>query len=478
MIPAKRDIVTINDLSKSEIEEIFDLTDEYLQTMSRAGAATDIPVRGRIEEASGFVLATLFYEPSTRTRLSFESAMIRLGGSVLGTTDPVNSSVAKGESIADTVRVIQNYADLIVIRHNYGGAARAAAEYADIPIINGGDGSHEHPTQTLCDIYTLRQELGKAGKSLDDITVLIVGDLKNGRTVHSLVYALALFGANIVTMPASGLDLPGHVGSRVRAEFGYACLARDEIPDIGGNYPRIAAIFVAPPRAEEPGRCARAGVEKSRLEAILNNIDACYVTRLQDERLLKHEKLVGDYPIIDRKFLSEKQYTHTLVLHPLPRVDELSYDLDADPRALYFKQMAYSVPIRMALISKVLGIRPFDRRAEPGSRSQLREYAGNEGIRCENPRCVTNLEHKYLSGKFFVVDELPLMLRCQYCDTPASPHFIGNSTTKIFSCLPADTRLSNLVLPDTVLFSTEAQASTAGYRAEPAASGCGKRQVA
>ena len=477
MTRAKRDIVSINDLSKAEIEEIFGLTDEYLRTMSRTGAASDIPIRGRIDEAGGFVLATLFYEPSTRTRLSFESAMIRLGGSVLGTSDQINSSVAKGESIADTVRVIQNYADLIVIRHNYGGAARAAAEYSEIPIINAGDGSHEHPTQTLCDIYTLRQELGKTGKSLDDITVLIVGDLKNGRTVHSLVYALALFGANVVTMPAGGLDLPEYVGSRICGEFGYACLGQDEVPQIPGHHPAIAQVFLAPAANQPRGARSPAQVERSRLEALLNNIDACYVTRLQDERLSQQEKLLGDYPIVDRKFLSGKQYTHTLVLHPLPRVDELSYDLDTDPRALYFKQMAYSVPIRMALIAKVLGIRPFSQAAESRPRLQLREYAGDEGIRCDNTRCVTNLEHKYLSGKFFVVEELPL-LRCQYCDTPAKPRFIGHRTAKTFSPLADGGKLSELIAADTVLFRDEAQATKAGYRVAASRNDCGDRHVA
>ena len=314
------------------------------------------------------------------------------------------------------------------------------------------------------------------GKYLDDITVLIVGDLKNGRTVHSLLYALGLFGANVVTMPARGLDVPEYVGSRMCGEFGYVCLDKEEIPQIPGHHPRIAQLFLAPSRSSAGSR-TRAQVDKSRLEALLNNIDACYVTRLQDERLSEQEKLLGDYPVVDREFLSGKQYTHTLVLHPLPRVDELSYDLDTDPRALYFKQMAYSVPIRMALIAKVLGIRPFSEAAESRPRSQLREYAGNEGIRCENLRCVTKLEHKYLSGKFFVVEELPL-LRCQYCDTPAAPHFVGERSTKTFRALAEDAKLSELIGPGMVLFSTETQASKAGYRLAAAQSTPGNRHVA
>ncbi|MGH7098721.1 MAG: aspartate/ornithine carbamoyltransferase family protein, partial [Stellaceae bacterium] len=177
MNPGKRDIISINDLDNSEIEEIFALADEYCRQLATQEAPHQI--RGRLDSAGGFILATLFFEPSTRTRFSFEAAMLRLGGNILGSTDTATTSVSKGESLADTVRVIQNYADLIVLRHPCEGAARAAAEFADIPIVNGGDGSHEHPTQTLCDLYTLRKER----HSIAGQNVLLVGDLKNGRTV-------------------------------------------------------------------------------------------------------------------------------------------------------------------------------------------------------------------------------------------------------------------------------------------------------
>ena len=176
-------------------------------------------------DGSGRILASLFYEPSTRTRLSFESAMLRLGGQFITSADPATSSVAKGESLADTVRVISNYSDVIVLRHPRDGAARLAAEYATVPVINGGDGAHEHPTQTLCDLFTLRKE----NKQLRDLNVVISGDLKGSRTIHSFVYALARFGANIMTMPAKGMGLPHHVDVRLQEEFNCRPLPRAEI---------------------------------------------------------------------------------------------------------------------------------------------------------------------------------------------------------------------------------------------------------
>src|SRR5438045_3177075 len=219
--PATRHLISINDLSDAEIEKIFELTQTFLDELPdpnfsyRIGKSTNV--------APNHILATLFYEPSTRTRLSFESAMLRLGGDVITSADPATSSAAKGESLADSVRVIANYADVIVIRHPRDGAARLAAEYSRIPVINGGDGSHEHPTQTLCDIFTL----SKKNKRLKNLKVAISGDLKGSRTIHSFVYALARFGARIVPMPAPGMELPAHVSERLRSDFGCAFDAGD-----------------------------------------------------------------------------------------------------------------------------------------------------------------------------------------------------------------------------------------------------------
>src|ERR1700719_2079200 len=208
-----RHIVSINDLSNKDIETIFEIAQSYLDALPdrnfsyRIGRSTDV--------ASDFILASLFYQPSTRTRLSFESAMLRLGGDTITSADPATSSAAKGESLADTVRVIANYADLIVIRHPRDGAARLAADYSPVPVINAGDGSHEHPTQTLCDLFTLK----KKNKHLKNLKIAISGDLKGSRPIHSFVYALARFGANIDPMPAPGMELPAHVDRRLREEY-------------------------------------------------------------------------------------------------------------------------------------------------------------------------------------------------------------------------------------------------------------------
>src|SRR4249920_538238 len=238
--PPTRHIISINDLTNKEIETIFEVAQGFLKELSddnipyRIGRGTSI--------ASKFILASLFYEPSTRTRLSFESAMLRLGGANITSADPATSSAAKGESLADTVRVIANYADIIVIRHPRDGAARLAAEYSPIPVINGGDGSHEHPTQTLCDLFTLKQK----NKRLKNLKVAISGDLKGSRTIHSFVYALARFGATIMPMPARGMELPAHVGRRLREEFGSQIVS---VRKGEGDGTSIDVLYVTP---EEP----------------------------------------------------------------------------------------------------------------------------------------------------------------------------------------------------------------------------------
>ena len=228
----KLDLVSIEDLATAEIERIFALADEFSAALAE---------RRPLVVASGLIMATLFYEPSTRTRLSFESAMHRLGGSVISSADMHSSSAAKGESLADTVRVVSAYADLIVLRHPRDGAARVAADYASIPIINAGDGSREHPTQTLCDLYVLRQKKGH----LKGLTVALCGDLKHGRTVHSLVYALARFGANIVTVPNRGAEVPDYVLARLAAERSYSIsnVSIDELKQLAGG---LDALYLTP----------------------------------------------------------------------------------------------------------------------------------------------------------------------------------------------------------------------------------------
>src|SRR6478672_411696 len=229
-----RSVVSIDDLTNEEIEAIFQLADRFLADT----ATKDKPyrLRGRSDLAGDFILATMFFEASTRTRLSFESAMLRLGGHCLSTSDASQTSAAKGETIADMVRVVGNYADAIVIRHPLEGAARVAADYASVPVINAGDGSHEHPTQTLCDLYTLRAAQAEKGRprsiqSIKDLNVVVWGDLRHGRTVHSLVYALARLKARIIPRAAPGCELPVHVGSRLQRDYHCVPVTKESIED-------------------------------------------------------------------------------------------------------------------------------------------------------------------------------------------------------------------------------------------------------
>lgn len=428
-----RDVVTIDDLSESEMQSIFSLADEFLASMS----VPDRPhaLRGKLDTAHGFVLATLFYEASTRTRLSFESAMLRLGGQYLSSADPKTSSASKGETLADTVRVVENYADAIVIRHPSEGAARVAADYAQIPVINAGDGGHEHPTQTLCDLYTLQREKG----SLKNLNVMLCGDLKNGRTVHSLVYGLARFGARIIPMPAQGLELPEHVITRLRRDYDCvpavsdkaaataAATATDELP--------IDVVYVTPDRPHQRSLFTDIADADGNLAGVrlpenaLAKIDAFYVTRLQKERLASGDA-TGGYPVMNLQFLKNRKYRDSRVLHPLPRVEELAYDIDSDARAVYFKQAAYGVPVRMALLACMLGLKPGLQAAPREVPHKL--FAGLT-IRCQNERCVSMLEgeSRYLAPAFHVWDDRRrYILRCRYCEHDIIPAFLGSESSR------------------------------------------------
>ena len=335
-----RHIISINDLTNKEIETVFEVAEGFLRQLAdenisyRIGRSTDL--------ASKSILASLFYEPSTRTRLSFESAMLRLGGANITSADPAVSSAAKGESLADTIRVIANYADIVVIRHPRDGAARLAAEYSQIPVINGGDGSHEHPTQTLCDLFTLKSKK----KSLKNMKVAISGDLKGSRTIHSFVYALARFGATIDPLPAPGMELPAHVDRRLREEFHCRMVSKDPGQLPGGA---IDALYVTADQPHQLSLIPDPEIDYGFL--VQKKTDAVYVTRFQKERWTEKER---PYPKIDAKFLDQAKYSEASVMHPLPRVNELDASFDTDRRAIYFQQAAYGVPIRMALISLML----------------------------------------------------------------------------------------------------------------------------
>src|SRR5581483_11283109 len=247
--------------------------------------------------AAGQIMATLFYEPSTRTRLSFESAMQRLGGSVISCSDMRASSTAKGETVADTAKVVSSYADIMVVRHHWDGAVQAMAEHADVAVINGGD---EHPTQTLCDLYTLRKEKG----DLKGLTVVVCGDLKNGRTIHSLVFALARFGAHVVTLAAGGMELPPYVIERLEREYGYG-LEPVASSDLSAVVQETDALYLTP---REPHQLALFTQVDQVIQARLNTLasglryDGFYMTRKQKERMKEGTHDAG-YPTIGANFL-------------------------------------------------------------------------------------------------------------------------------------------------------------------------------
>ncbi|HEY7589129.1 MAG TPA: aspartate carbamoyltransferase [Thermoplasmata archaeon] len=301
-----RDILSIRDLSRGDIQLI-------LKTARRM-----VPValgRRTSRVLAGKILGTLFYEPSTRTRLSFESAMNRLGGRVIGFTSAEGTSIQKGETLADTVRMVEAYSDAIVLRHPQEGAARLAAEFTEKPVINAGDGAGQHPTQTLLDLYTIWDEKGAiAGEN-----IALVGDLKYGRTVHSLTYALAEFGANLTFVSPPTLEMPREIVEHVK--------------ESGVNL-RVT----------------------HRLKDVIPDADVLYVTRIQKERFpdpQEYEKVAGTYRI-DADLLREAK-RDLIVMHPLPRVSEIALDVDRTKHSIYFKQAFNGVPVRMALLELILG---------------------------------------------------------------------------------------------------------------------------
>jgi aspartate carbamoyltransferase catalytic subunit len=298
-----RDIISIEDFSRREIDYILDVS-KSMEPLAQKGS----------DMLKGKILATLFYEPSTRTRLSFEAAMLKLGGGNIGFADSDIASVKKGENLADTVRTVENYADAIALRHSLEGAAKMAAEFSKVPIINAGTGAEEHPTQAFTDLYTIRREKG----AIDGLKVAVVGDLRYGRTVHSLAYALAMYNIELHLVSPELL--------RMR---------KDMLQTIKNK------ISVT---------------EDADLETIMPQIDVLYVTRIQRERFpdaAEYAKVKGTYKI-DLKTLKNAK-KDLIILHPLPRVDEIAPEVDNTPQARYFKQVCNGVFVRMALLSLVLG---------------------------------------------------------------------------------------------------------------------------
>lgn len=416
MTLANRSLVTIDDLSNGEIEAVFSLADEMSESMAE-----------QADVCRGKIMASLFFEPSTRTRLSFEAAMQRLGGNVISVADAKATSLAKGESIADMARIVGSYADIIVIRHPWEGTAKVVADYAGVPVINAGDGGHQHPTQTLCDLYTIKKER----QTIKGLKIALWGDLKYGRTIHSLIFALAKFGANMLFCPSPGLEVPPNVVRKLVTEYGGE-LESLKGPDRKGrnNLFPLDAIYITP---SEPHQLAMMPDINIDVE-LKTGVDALYVTRPQKERFTTEEgqEVKKEFPVVDRKLLKGKEFKRTLVMHPLPRVDELAYEVDADPRSMYFKQAAWGIPIRMALLAVLLGAKECIVPEECDSfeyKVDYPIYKRGFALTCPNPTCVSvqETEIKYLKPEFKIVNREPLTVRCVYCEHGFEPKYVASS---------------------------------------------------
>ncbi len=358
-----RSVMDVLDLSVEEIDGLIATAEDIINNPADYA-----------EHCKGKKLATLFFEPSTRTRLSFEAAMHELGGAVLGFSEAASSSASKGETVADTARVVSCYADIIAMRHNKEGAPFVASQYASVPIINAGDGGHCHPTQTLADLLTIHREKG----GFNNITVGFCGDLKFGRTVHSLINALSRYtGIRIVLISPKELALPQYVREDV--------LEKNGIPYL----------------------------QTVSLEEYMPQLDIIYMTRVQRERFAseeEYERLKDSYILTPEKLTTAKE--DLCILHPLPRVNEISKRVDSDPRACYFKQVLNGKYMRMALILKLLsdaenGVVPAADKSE--------EILVNV-IKCDNPHCITTTERE-LDQVFKKTDGGEDEYRCIYCES-------------------------------------------------------------
>lgn len=347
-----RNLIDIEDLSLEEWNELYGLAS---QIIARPKDFTDA--------LHGNVMASLFFEPSTRTNFSFQTAMLRLGGNVFGFADPKSSSTSKGETLKDTIKMVSGYADVIVMRSPKEGAAKAASLYADVPVINAGDGGHMHPTQTLADLTTIASLRGE----IRNLNIGLCGDLKNGRTVHSLIKAMAKFpGICFYLIAPRELAIPGYMVEFMKAN--------------GQKF-----------------------VEVTNLEATMPQLDVLYMTRIQRERFvdpLEYDRLKGVYVLTRSKLLNAKK--DLLIMHPLPRVDEIAQDVDDDPRAVYFDQARYGMYARMALLMKLV---------EQGRKRPDPVPVGT-APKCHNPNCITQTE-LYLPN---LTKEIGGKCCCAFCD--------------------------------------------------------------
>lgn len=347
-------IIDLELLSFSDLQEIIQLAEKIMKNPSAYSDA-----------CKGKIMGTLFYEPSTRTQMSFQTAMLRLGGSIIGFDDPMNSSVAKGESLKDTIKIISGYADIIAMRHPLEGSAKGASLYSDVPVINAGDGGHLHPTQTLTDIVTLHNEKGR----LNHLTIGLCGDLKNGRTVHSLIKTMSHFEGNkFVLISTKELGVPQYI--------------KDIMDEQNCEY-----------------------VEVPTLQEAIPQLDVLYMTRIQRERFASEEEYQAQKGVfvLDKEKLSLGK-ADLKVLHPLPRVDEIDVEVDDDPRCVYFKQAVYGMYARMALILLTL---------QDAKYSYARGKVVIDERGCKNPKCITHTE-PYMPKEFRKKGNI---LICEYCDT-------------------------------------------------------------
>lgn len=356
-----RSVIDIVDLSVEEIDGLIATANDIIENPSKYA-----------EKCKGKKLATLFFEPSTRTRLSFESAMYELGGNVIGFSEASSSSATKGESVADCAKVISCYADIIAMRSPKEGAAYVAAKNASIPVINAGDGGHCHPTQTLADLLTISREKGR----LNNLTVGFCGDLKYGRTVHSLIAALSRYtGIKIVLISPDELRIPGFVKYEIMEKNGM-------------QYE-----------------------ETESLEESMPKLDILYMTRVQRERFVdkaQYERLKDSYILDTAKLETAKK--DLAILHPLPRVNEISVKVDDDPRACYFKQVRNGKYMRMALILKLLD----ESKDETRTQFKVKDALINK-LRCSNPSCISQTEQE-LDQIFEIKDKALGVARCVYCE--------------------------------------------------------------
>ena len=354
-----RSLIDIVDFSVEELQQLLDTACDIIADPKKYS-----------EVCRGKKLATLFFEPSTRTRLSFEAAMYELGGNVLGFSEAGSSSATKGESVADTAKMISCYADIMAMRHPKEGAPYVASKAATIPVINAGDGGHCHPTQTLTDLLTIYREHGR----LNDLTVGFCGDLKYGRTVHSLISALSRYtGIKIILISPEALQLPDYV------------------------------------RFETLDKHNMSYTETASLEEVLPQLDVLYMTRIQRERFddpAEYERLKDSYVLTPEKLVCAKETMR--ILHPLPRVNEISVKVDSDPRAAYFRQALNGKFVRMALILKLL--EEADKEYE-----EEQDELVVDTIICDNPRCITSCEQE-IEHTFRCVNKEHGIYRCIYCE--------------------------------------------------------------